>query len=83
MRLPHLPTILFTFLFFQPKIFSQPFTLVRDINLGTGYEPDRPSDLVESGGSLFFQIKSGALGGVWKSDGAAAGTVMVKAGVCN
>ena len=70
--------LFFAFLFFQDTAFGQPFTLVRDINLGSGYDPVRPTDLTEAGGLLFFKIASGTMAGLWKSDGSAAGTVVVK-----
>ena len=78
MRRQHLGTIFFAFLF-QSAVFSQPFTLVKDINLGPGDGPVRPTNLTEAGGFLFFTIKSGAAAGLWKTDGTEAGSVRVKA----
>ena len=69
---------IFPFLCFQSLVFSQPFTLVKDINpgrLGLGVVRE-PVNLTESNGSIFFNIQtSGAPNGLWKSDGTEEGTV--------
>src|SRR4030095_592373 len=62
---------------FQSSVSAQPFKLVRDINLGPDYDPDRPSDLTDVGGVLFFKIDKGPKAGIWKTDGTSGGTVAV------
>jgi ELWxxDGT repeat protein len=74
---------LFIFLFLQLSLFSQPFSLLKDINygnpglcLGTGRQPQ---NLTEANGLLFFTIANdSATTGLWKSDGTAGGSVRVK-----
>ena len=51
--------------------------MVKDINPGLG--DSGPSDLTNVNGTLYFQADDGVHGfELWKSDGTAAGTVMVK-----
>ena len=75
---------LFAFLSFQTTSFSQPFTLLKDINselyTGPTYYPREPLNLTEANGMLFFNIYGGygSNGGLWRTDGTDAGTVRVK-----
>lgn len=80
--------LLFTVFFFvfvfsiQTSIFSQPFSLVKDINAGSlnlclGTRP-QPLNLTDFNGSLFFTVNNLISGGVWKSDGTNAGTQRIK-----
>ena len=51
--------------------------MVKDINPGSS--SSGPADLTNVNGTLYFQADDGAHGfELWKSDGTAAGTVMVK-----
>src|SRR4051812_33240487 len=51
--------------------------LVKDILLGAS--PSSPAHLTDVNGTLFFTASDGRLGlELWKSDGTAAGTVMVR-----
>jgi trimeric autotransporter adhesin len=70
--------LFFLFLLFQSPAIGQPFTLVRDINLGPEYDPPRPLNLTEAGGFLYFNISSGSAAGLWKTDGSETATVMLK-----
>ena len=52
--------------------------MLKDINPGPASGSPRTA-FVELGGELFFQANDGLTGGeLWKSDGTAAGTVLVK-----
>jgi ELWxxDGT repeat protein len=50
--------------------------MVRDIFAGSA--PSRPEELAGLGDTLFFQARDGAGFELWRSDGTAAGTVLVK-----
>ena len=54
--------------------------MVKDINPGSWQHSARiPANLTNVGGTLFFTANDGVNGTeLWKSDGTAAGTVMVK-----
>src|SRR5205807_5582603 len=56
--------------------------LVKDINPGSAYgfpASSSPNNLTAVGGTLFFSANDGTNGKeLWKSDGTAAGTVLVK-----
>ena len=78
--------ILFYSLLLQLPVFSQPFTLLKDINYGNpgrceGTQGQPIQNLMNVNGSLFFTTSSGSLvtaSGLWKSDGTAAGTTLIK-----
>jgi ELWxxDGT repeat protein len=67
-------------------------TLVKDIYPGSSWYYDyytgwvyrenssNPNNLTDVNGTLFFMANDGINGGLWKSDGTAAGTVLVKDG---
>ena len=66
-------------LFFQVAVFSQQFSLLKDINYGNpglclGTAPG-PQNLVDVNGTLFFSLSVN----LWKSDGTSNGTSLVKA----
>jgi ELWxxDGT repeat protein len=74
---------LFVFCFFQLSLFSQPFSLLKDINYGNPGQclgkPRHPMNLIEVNGLLYFSIHSISPSyGLWKSDGTEAGTVRIK-----
>ena len=57
---------------------AQPFSLVKDINI-TSSESSYPGHITEVGGIAFFTAFTPTLGWeLWKSDGTAGGTVLVK-----
>lgn len=63
--------------FLEQSVFSQPFSLVKDINSGNANS--LPDWLINFDGILYFTANNGIHGKeLWKSDGTEAGTVMVK-----
>src|SRR5688572_11739456 len=81
MRRCHLAIIVFIFLFSQSNVFSQPFTILKDINyggLGLCLGSPQPLNLTESGGSIFFSSSNITTAGLWKTDGSNTGTSRVK-----
>ena len=56
-------------------------TLVKDINPGAGYGLYPNLEIAKFNGALYFRATDGTPGGsgLWKSDGSAAGTVLVQA----
>lgn len=70
----------------QLSLFSQPFSLLKDINYGNpgrceGTQGQPIQNLMNVNGTLFFTTSSGSLvtpSGLWKSDGTAAGTILIK-----
>src|SRR5687768_11165508 len=71
----------FIFLFSQSNVFSQPFTILKDINyggLGLCLGSPQPLNLTESGGSIFFSSNNSITAGLWKTDGSNTGTSRVK-----
>jgi len=77
------PILVFAYLLFQLPAFSQPFTLLKDINFGSNniclsVKP-QPLNLTELNGQLFFTIQGNTSpNGLWKSDGTNAGTARIK-----
>ncbi|MEP7374414.1 MAG: ELWxxDGT repeat protein [Chitinophagaceae bacterium] len=71
------PVLLLSILFFQTSVFSQSFSLLKDINSGnTG---SSYFDATNVNGILYFRPDDGVHGDeLWKSNGTAAGTVLVK-----
>ncbi len=68
---------IFTFLFLQTSVFSQTFSLLKDINAGGG--GSSYFNFTNVNGTLFFRPDDGVHGDeLWKSNGTAAGTVLVK-----
>jgi ELWxxDGT repeat protein len=69
--------ILFAFMMLKAPVYSQPYTLLKDIYPGTGGTQNFfPTNL---NGILYFQANDGIHGNeLWRSDGTAAGTYMVK-----
>lgn len=65
------------FICFHEEVFSQSFTLLKDIVSGSG--GSNPTGLTNVNGVLFFVATDATFGSeLWKSDGTASGTVMVK-----
>ena len=59
--------------------FAQQFTLVKDINTTTNSQGSNHFNMVAKGTDLYFTASSLTMGNeLWKSDGTAAGTVVVK-----
>src|SRR5690606_35701179 len=64
---------------FSGQAFAQSFTLVKDINTNTFPIASNPEHLTEVNGTLFFVASNTTTGQeLWKSDGTASGTVLVK-----
>ena len=80
-RLFYSGIVLFAFLSLQSASFSQSFTLIKDINVGSLAQCladiPQPLNLTELGGSLYFTSKYNAPE-LWKSDGTTAGTIRIK-----
>ena len=53
--------------------------MVKDIRPGTA--PSSPAGLFNLNGAIYFNANDGSGATLWKSDGTAAGTVMVKSGL--
>ena len=68
---------IFTFLFFHTSVFSQTFSLLKDINAGSSGSSF--FNFTNVNGTLFFRPDDGVHGDeLWKSNGTSAGTVLVK-----
>ncbi len=68
-------------LFTSVTVFSQPFSLLKDINYGnptTCQGARNAQNLTGVNGTLFFTLNATSIGGLWKSDGTEVGTVRVK-----
>jgi ELWxxDGT repeat protein len=64
-------------LILSSSLYSQTAILVKDIH--TGVTDSDPQELINVNGTIFFRANDGINGAeLWKSDGTAAGTVMVK-----
>ena len=65
-----------------PRVAAAAATIVRDINLQPRIESSNPQEFVAAGSAIFFFADTPSEGvGLWKSDGSAAGTVLVRRGV--
>src|SRR5687767_10956006 len=68
---------IFTLLFFHFSVFGQTFSLLKDINPGSG--GSSYFNFTNVNGTLFFRPDDGVHGDeLWKSNGTGAGTVLVK-----
>src|SRR4249920_3243054 len=66
-----------TLLFFQISVFGQTFSLLKDINAGSG--GSSYLNFTDVNGTLFFRPDDGVHGDeLWKSNGTGAGTALVK-----
>ena len=64
---------------FSGQVFSQSFTLIKDINTSTLPMGSNPEHLTDVNGTLFFVASNTSTGQeLWKSDGTEAGTTLVK-----
>jgi ELWxxDGT repeat protein len=75
--------IFFFILIFHLPVFSQSFSLLKDINYGNPVlcqgNPRQPLNLTEFNGILYFTINADASSaGLWKTDGTEAGTIRIK-----
>lgn len=69
--------LLFSIVFFQLPLFSQPFNLLKDINPGS--DGSSYLNFTRINGVLFFRPDDGIHGDeLWKTNGTAAGTTLVK-----
>src|SRR5215213_11322962 len=74
-----LPAFVLTLALVQPARASDPAFLVKDINRLPRNDSSQPQDIVAIGNVGFFMANDGENGNeLWKSDGTAAGTTLVK-----
>ena len=68
---------IFAFLFLHTSVFSQTFSLLKDINAGAGGSSF--FNFTNVNGTLFFRPDDGVHGDeLWKSNGTSAGTLLIK-----